>query len=319
MKILITGITGLFGSYLAKEFFEEGEIHGLKRPKSNTDQLGALAEKIIWHNGDINDFQSLEEAFEGMDLIIHSAGLVSFDNKDRESLLKVNHEGTTNVVNVMLDQGIKKIIHVSSVAAIGRDPEQRLIGEDHKWVDSPWNTPYSISKYYSELEVWRGVQEGLEAIVLNPSILLAKMNERSSSTGLYEYVQKENSFYPLGDINYIDVRDAAKISLELFQKGHWGERFILNNKSTTYQMFFKEMAAVMEKKAPNIPIKDSMIPLASLLSKIAGLFGKKGIVNKQTSRLAQQQIRFDNTKIKSVLNPQFSELKETFKWALNEK
>lgn len=319
MKILITGITGLFGSYLAKEFFGEGEIHGLKRPESKTDQLGQLAEKIIWHDGDINDYQSLEEAFEGMDLIIHSAGLVSFDNKDKEKLLKVNHEGTTNVVNVMLSQGIKKIIHVSSVAAIGRNPEQKVIDENHKWIDSPWNTPYSISKYFAELEVWRGVQEGLEAIVLNPSILLAKIKERSSSTGLYDYINKQNSFYPLGDINYIDVRDAAKISLQLFQKGHWGERFILNNESLAYQRFFMEMAEVMNKKAPNIPIKDAMIPVASLLSKISGLFGKKSIINRQTGQLAQQQITFDNTKIKSTLDFQFSELKDTFKWALNEK
>ncbi|WP_186757336.1 NAD-dependent epimerase/dehydratase family protein [Echinicola salinicaeni] len=319
MKILITGITGLFGSYLAKEFFEVGEIHGLKRPESKTDQLGQLAEKIIWHDGDINDYQSLEEAFEGMDLIIHAAGLVSFDNKDKDSLLKVNHEGTTNVVNVMLSQDIKKIIHVSSVAAIGRDPEHKVIDEDHKWVDSPWNTPYSISKYFAELEVWRGVQEGLEAIVLNPSILLAKMEERSNSTGLYEYVKKERSYYPIGDINYIDVRDAARISLELFQKGLWDERFILNNESLSYQLFFKEMAEVMNKKAPNVPIKNSMIPLASLLSKISGFLGKKTIINKQTSQLAQQQIKFDNTKIKAKLDFQFYELKDTFKWALNEK
>lgn len=147
MKILITGITGLFGSYLAREFGAIGEIHGLKRPTSNTDILSDIHGQITWHEGDINDYQSLQRAFEGMDLIIHAAGLVSFSQKDKNQLLRVNYEGTTNVVNVMLELGIQRLVHVSSVAALGRTPEQHVVNENHKWVDSPWNTPYAISKY----------------------------------------------------------------------------------------------------------------------------------------------------------------------------
>jgi len=319
MKILITGITGLLGSHLAKEFYELGEIHGLRRASSQTNLLGDIADKINWHEGDINDYQSLEEAFTEMDMIIHAAGLVSFSNKDKEKLLKVNCEGTANVVNVMLEKGIKKLIHVSSVAALGRTPEQNTINENHKWVDSPWNTPYAISKYFGELEVWRGVQEGLQAMVVNPSVLLSKASDQRSSTAIYSYVEKELPFYPKGSLNYIDIRDAAKLTYMLYQNHCWGERFILNSESLPYQHFFEVVAEQMDKKAPKIAVNSTMINLSLIWSKILGIFGKKNILNKQTAQLAQLHIRFDNSKIERVLDFRYRPLEETIKWAVNKK
>ncbi|MFN3802630.1 NAD-dependent epimerase/dehydratase family protein, partial [Belliella pelovolcani] len=132
MKILITGATGLVGRYLARSFSELGEIYGLKRSDSQIEDLDIPT--IQWRTGDITDYQSLEVAFEGMDIIIHAAALVSYESKDADRLMKINVEGTTNVVNVMLDQGIKKLIHISSVAALGRSPELTEIDETHKWI-----------------------------------------------------------------------------------------------------------------------------------------------------------------------------------------
>ncbi|MBD8491073.1 NAD-dependent epimerase/dehydratase family protein [Echinicola sp. CAU 1574] len=319
MKILITGITGLIGSYLAREFQDLGEIHGLKRPESQTRLLGDLEDKITWHEGDINDYQSLEDAFEEMDMIIHAAGLVSFSPKDKERLLKINCEGSANVVNVMLEKGIKKIIHISSVAALGRTPDQNVIDENHKWVDSPWNTPYAISKYLGELEIWRGVQEGLEALVVNPSILLAKEKDQRSSTAIYNYVQKENPFYPKGSLNYIDIRDAAKLTYLLYKESQWNERFILNNKSIPYQHFFESLAKVMGKKAPKIAVNGTLINLAMAWNNFSRLFGKKSILNKQTAMLAQLPIEFNNAKISRAIDFKYTPLEETLQWAVNEK
>src|SRR5690606_13242616 len=215
MKILLTGITGLLGSYLAREFAKLGELHGLKRRGSKLDLLGGLAESINWHEGDINDYQFLEEIFDGMDLIVHSAGLVSYDSKDKEKLITVNVEGTANVVNVMLQKNLKKLIYISSVAALGRVSGISYVDENTKWTPSPLNTPYGISKYLGELEVWRGAQEGLDVMVFNPAVLLGKVTDQRSSTAIYDYVLAEDRFYPQGNINYVDVRDAAKMVLQI--------------------------------------------------------------------------------------------------------
>src|SRR5690606_39001855 len=130
------------GSNLARELVQKAEVHGLKRKGSNVDLLRDLAGKITWHQGDINDYQSLEEAFLDMDLVVHAGGLVSYDPKDKGNLIKVNVEGTTNVVNVMLQMGLKKLIHISSVSALGHGPDFSIIDENHKWVSSPFSTPY---------------------------------------------------------------------------------------------------------------------------------------------------------------------------------
>jgi dihydroflavonol-4-reductase len=191
MKILVTGITGLLGSYLTKELAVLGELHGLRRKNSELDLLGDLCDRIIWHEGDINDLASLEEAFEGVDMVVHAAGFISYYPKDKEELIRINVEGTANVVNVMLQKNIKKLIHISSVAALGRAPQVSFIDENFKWVTSPLNTPYGTSKYLGELEVWRAAQEGLDVMVFNPSVLLGKITDRRSSTAIYNYVLKE--------------------------------------------------------------------------------------------------------------------------------
>ncbi|MEP1956098.1 MAG: NAD-dependent epimerase/dehydratase family protein, partial [Algoriphagus sp.] len=182
MNILITGITGLFGSYLAKEFARLGAIHGFIRPESSLRLLEDVDFPITWHKGDLADIESIEEALGGIDLVIHAAGKVSFDSRDKDSLHHINVDGTTNLVNAMLNTGVKKLLHVSSVSAIGRSPELMKLDENFKWTESPLNTDYGISKYLAELEAWRGEQEGLQLIVVNPSILLGKVSDDRSST-----------------------------------------------------------------------------------------------------------------------------------------
>lgn len=317
MKILMTGITGLLGNYLAREFIHIGELHGLKRKGSKTALLGKLADSIVWHEGDINDYQSLEENFQGMDLIVHAAGLVSYDPRDKNRLIKVNAEGTTNVVNIMLQMGLKKLLYISSVAALGRSPGIAMIDENNKWVASPLNTHYAISKYLGELEVWRGAQEGLQVMIFNPSILLGRISDQRSSTEIYNYVLQENRYYPMGDVNYLDVRDAARMVLQLYQKNLWNERFILNKESISYQSFFEKLARVFKKKAPQTPVSDSMLEWALLWMKFKRTFTKKKIpLNKQTAQLSQQKITFDNRKSTSLLDFKYTSLESTLTWAL---
>ncbi|UZD21669.1 NAD-dependent epimerase/dehydratase family protein [Algoriphagus halophytocola] len=313
MKILITGITGLFGSYLAREFAPMGEIHGFRRKNSSARLLEGSDFPVTWHEGDLSDIASLEEAMRGIDLVIHAAGKVSFDPKHEELLHEVNVKGTTHVVNAMLNSGVPKLVYVSSVSAIGRSAEQSRIDENFKWVKSPLNTDYGVSKYLAELEAWRGEQEGLELLVVNPSILLGKIKDDRSSTDIYQYVLEERKYYPVGDLNYIDVRDAAQQVRALVENNHWGERFILNNARISYQEFFAEMAGVFGKKAPSRPLSGNLLNLVVFGSSILRKVGLSKVqLGKKSALLSQQKVFFDNAKVNRVLNPKYTSLKDTF-------
>lgn len=316
MKILITGITGLLGSYIAREFAGTAEIHGFKRPGSSLRLLKGIETEILWHEGNVSDVEELEDAVAGKDLVIHAAGMVSFDSRDEELLYEVNNIGTANLVNAMLSAGTKKLVHVSSVAAIGRSPELSRIDEEHKWTESPFNTVYATSKYFGELEAWRGEQEGLDLIVVNPSILLGKVSDDRSSTEIYRYVLDENSYYPKGDLNYLDVRDAARMIRLLVEKEAWGERFILNSTSISYHEFFNEMARVFLKKAPSKPATPFLIRLAVFYNGILRRFRlSKNPLNSQTAMISQQKMFYDNKKILQLLDFKFTSLEDTFRWA----
>lgn len=319
MNILITGITGLFGSFLAKEFGQLGKVYGLKRAESKFDLLENAGD-ITWHEGDLSDLDSLLEALKGKDLVVHAAGLVSFSSKDQETLLHTNTLGTTHLVDAMLASEVKKLVHVSSVAAIGRSAEIHVIDENYKWVDTPLNTAYAISKYRAELEVWRGEQEGLQVLVVNPSILLGKIEFQRSSTELLDYVMDENKFYPTGNVNYIDVRDAAEITRLLVEKEKWGERFILNRESIPYLQFFQEAAQSFDKKAPSISVSAGMGSVVAFFAGILRTFGMSQIrLTRQTAQLSQQKIFFENKKINTLLDFPYRSLKETLDWAKSPK
>lgn len=314
MNILITGITGLFGSFLAREFSYLGKIHALKREDSDVELVSDMA--IQWHIGELSNVEALLEALQGIDLVIHAAGMVSFSPKDKEKLYEVNTLGTANLVNAMLASGVKKLVHVSSVAAIGRSSELRIIDEEFKWIESPTNTEYAVSKYWAELEAWRGEQEGLELIVVNPSVLLGKASYKKSSTAIYSYVLEGNKFFPKGDLNYIDVRDAAQITRLLVEKKAWGERFILNNESISYREFFSEIARVFGKKAPQFPLPTWLISVASITASILRTLGiSKNPLNKQTAMISQQKTHFDNSKIQNLLAYTYIPLRESLEWA----
>ncbi len=316
MKILITGITGLLGSYLAKEFASHGEIHGIRRPGSSTRLLEDVDFPIHWHEGELSDVDSLESAVSGKDLVIHVAGKVSYDPADTDQLYETNVRGTANLVNAMLQTEVRKLVHVSSVAAIGRAPEQLDYDEDYKWTESPFNTDYAISKYWGELEAWRGEQEGLDLMVVNPSVLLGKISDDRSSTAIYHYVLEENSFYPSGNVNYLDVRDAAEMVRLLVEKEAWGKRFILNKESMSYKEFFQKMAEAFGKKAPNRPTNSMMLQLAVLYASISRKLGlSKNPLNKKTAMLSSQKVAYDNTKATSLLDFKYRDLKDTFLWA----
>ncbi|SFO32065.1 Nucleoside-diphosphate-sugar epimerase [Algoriphagus ornithinivorans] len=316
MKILITGITGLLGSYLAKELRALGEIHGLRRKQSSDKLIQGLDFPIHWHEGSLADMDALESALQEIDLVVHCAGLVSFNPADTDRLYHVNVEGTANLINALLNTGVKKLVHVSSVAAIGRSIEAKIIDENFKWTESPLNTEYAVSKYWGELEAWRGAQEGLDVMVVNPSVLLPKVEDERSSASVYQFILKGNSFYPTGNINYLDIRDAAEMIRKLIQKEAWGERFILNAASIPFRDFFEKMATVFQKSAPTKPAKGLILNLAVFFTGIGRKLGlTENPLNKKTAKIASQKITFDGSKAVQLLDFEFKSLEDTFSWA----
>jgi nucleoside-diphosphate-sugar epimerase len=316
MNILITGITGLVGSELARAFSSLGTIHGLKREGSDLSALGLQDLSIHWHEGDILDFNSLLEAMEGMDLVIHAAGKVSFLPQDEKSLFQVNQQGTANVVNAMITAGLSRLVYVSSVAALGQVPDQEEYDETSTWVDAPDQTAYALSKYQAELEVWRGEQEGLQVLVVNPAVVLGKLAYARSSGALYQVVLNGTPFFPAGNLNYIDVRDAAAITRALVEKEAWGERFVLSKESIPYQAFFQQAAqafggSVPKRALPSWGISWG-IPILKILARLAG---KNLPMTAAVARNAQRKTRYSNQKVERYLQFRYRELQDTLNWA----
>ena len=316
MNILLTGITGLFGSELAKAFAPMGNLHGLARASSSTALLDQAGLTIQWHEGDVLDFNSLLDALPGIDLVIHAAGKVSFLAKDENQLFAVNHQGTANVVNAMLAMGTRQLVHVSSVAALGQVPGQEVYDEKASWVDVPYQSAYALSKYWAELEVWRGEQEGLDVLVVNPSVLLGKASYGKSSAAIYGYVQQGNPFFPKGNINYLDVRDAAAITHALVEKNAWGERFILTKESCSYRDFFQQVAQAFGVIAPKKGLPNWAISIGFPVLRLLSWLGLgRAPVQQQVARNTQRMISYRNAKVQALLGFHYRELKETLDWA----
>lgn len=316
--ILITGANGLIGSFVARRCLEAGEtVRAIRRPDSDLSLLADVQNQIEWVEGDILDVSSLDAALVGVGRVVHAAAIVSFVPRDRARMHKVNIEGTANVVNACLRAGIQKLVYVSSVAALGRPAprpgthteEPVVITENQKWEESPVNSEYARSKYGAELEVWRGVAEGLSAVIVNPSVVLGEGDWHRSSTALFKYVFDEKPFYTAGTLNYVDVLDVAELIFRLLRADFSGERYILNAGRVSYQTFFEKAAAVLGKHPPRYLIHPVLAEVAWRVEAVRSwLTGKSPFVTKETARSAQHHFFYPNTRITEALGYEFNDL-----------
>jgi nucleoside-diphosphate-sugar epimerase len=211
---------------------------------------------------------------------------------------------------------VPKLVYISSVAALGQVPDQEDYDEKSQWVDLPGHTPYALSKYMAELEVWRGEQEGLEVLVVNPSVILGKVAYERSSGGLYQVVLKGSAFFPAGNLNYIDVRDAAEITRALVEKNAWGERFVLSKESLPYEVFFQQAAQLLGGTPPKTKLSNWAISWGfPILRVMSWLVGKKLPLTAQVAKNAQRKTHFSNQKVNRFLNFHYRDLQDTLEWA----
>jgi len=315
--ILVTGANGLVGSFLCKEFIQKGyRVRALVRKNSDCTLLNEIADKIEIFIGDINDTGSLIDAVEGVESIVHAAAIISFWNKRKDEMYQTNVLGTKNIVDVALEKNIKRFIHISSIAAIGRKPKDLEIDETNTWEESSLNSPYAVTKHQAELEVFRGIEEGLKAIIVNPSVILGPGLKGTSSVRLFEYVEQKNKFYTEGYINYVDVRDLSEIILFLLNSDTpIGERYIVSGGLTSYRDFFDQIADKIQVPAPKVKAAAWMRQLAWRIEAIKSFFtGKEPLLTKNTAKTASNKFEYKSNKIIQRTGKTFRPLKDTIAW-----
>lgn len=318
-RVLVTGGTGFLGSYIIRQLVKQG--YAVRVVRRGASQPGYISpdtwEKVEWFPGDVLDLAGLEEAMEEVDAVIHTAGKVSFAGRDRRELFRTNIEGTANVVNIALLKNVKRFVHISSVAALGRAGKGEHVTEEKKWEDSRWNTPYAVSKYHGEVEVWRGWGEGLPAVIVNPSTLLGYGDWDHSSCTLFRNAFKEFPWYTEGINGFVDVTDVARAVLALLESDITGQRYILNGDNWSFRHLFETMADGFGKKRPSREATPFLAGIAWRMATLKSFFtGHPSILTKESARVAKSSTFFDNSKILQQLPDfRFTPLEETIRKA----
>lgn len=323
--ILVTGGTGLVGAHLLLRLAENGakmraiyrDENGIQKTKSLFEhyQKSTLFNAVEWIKGDILDITALEDAFIGITQVYHCAAYISFDSKDENKLRKINIEGTANIVNFCLAKGVEKLCHVSSIAALGDlAAHETSITEETEWNPEKYHSDYAISKYGAEMEVWRGQQEGLQVIIVNPGIIIGPGFENQSSGQLIKKVADGLLFYTYGKTAFVVVDDLVGIMIELMESSICNERFILIGQNIVFRDLFNTIANTLKVKRPSIEAKPFLIGLTWRLYWVLSLFSTKP---KQISKDSLQSLlnkkEFSNQKIKSALQTSFIDVQQYIK------
>lgn len=307
-KVLVTGGTGFLGAYILKNLIEKGfTVRATRRSAALPFFIpSGILEKVEWVDADVLDVVSLEDALEGVWAVIHAAAIVSFDRKDRDKMYQVNVEGTANVVNCAVERGVKRLIHVSSVAALGRTSRKEMVTEEKKWEDNSSNTHYAISKHHAEMHVYRGFAEGLEGVVINPSTILGYGNWHQSSCAIFKNAYKGFNWYTKGVNGFVGVEDVAEATVQLLESDISQERYILNAENWPFQKLFNTIADNFGKPRPAREATKAMGELAWRMESMkAMLTGSKPLLTRETAKVAQSQTSFDNSALCAAL-PGFS-------------
>ena len=303
--ILVTGGAGLLGSELIKQLLaKDKKVKAIYHRTPIAENL--QHPNLIIEQADILDVIALEEVMEGVTQVYHCAGMVSFAPEDRDLLYKINVEGTTNVVNAALNAKVEKLVHVSSVAALGRIRQGQIITEKMEWTKETSNSIYGHSKYLGEMEVWRGQAEGLHTVVVNPSIILGTGNWTEGSTKIFKSVYEEFPWYTTGSTGFVDVRDLAAVMIRLMESDISAEKFIVSAHNETYQTLFNLIADAFNKKRPTKKVTPFIAGIVTRLQEVKSWFSKeKPLITKETALTAMTETNFSNEKILAAL-PQFS-------------
>ena len=323
--VLVTGGTGLVGAHLLLHLIENDEnvraiyrnVATIKKTKSlfSLYKKEVLFEKIEWVKADIIDVPSLEKAFENIDYVYHCAALISFNPKEEDLIRKINIEGTANIVNFCLAKSIKKLCFVSSIAALGDLKEnEKIITEETEWNPEKPHSDYAISKYGAEMEIWRGQQEGLNAVIVNPGIIIGPSFQDQGSGKLFKNVQSGLPFYTKGSTGFVAVTDVAKIMFKLMKNETKNERYTLIAENIVFRDFFNSITKASKIKKPSIYLSPFIMGVLWRLDWLfSTIFRQKRHLDRATAIASYSKNLYSNEKIKKALEFDFLEIHQYIK------
>ena len=323
--VLVTGATGLVGAHLALHLIENGEdvlaiYRNLESIQKTKDlfllyQKGNLFEKIAWIQADIIDVPSLEIAFENVDYVYHCAALISFDPKDEDLLRKTNIEGTANIVNFCIAKAVKKLCFVSTIAALGDLKEnEKVITEAAEWNPEKPHSDYAISKYGAEMEIWRGQQEGLKSVILNPGVIIGPGFWDQGSGLLFKKVAKGLSFYTRGVTGFIAVPDVVEIAVKLMKNEYSNDRFTLVAENLEFRDLLNSIADSLNVKRPSLHASPLLVNILYRIDWfISNILRLKRKLDRATATASYAENRYSNEKIKTTLSQGFLDIHQYIK------
>ena len=328
--ILVTGATGLLGSHLtAALLMQNKKVRALYRDKTKventkqilsyyTNEVEKYFSQIEWYEADVTDYFSLQEPFTNVTEVYHCAGLVSFDESDSKHLYAVNAEGAAHIINTCLEKGIKRFCHVSSVATLQVEANKKYIDEFSVWKTSSGNSSYAITKYRGEFETWRGAAEGMDVIVVNPSLILGAGCWGQSSGQVITRCYNGLPVYTEGVTGYVDVRDVVACMVKLMDENKFGQRYIINSENCSFKDVSHQLQQNFNKPISKIKVGKFLLNLALAGERILALFAnRKPVLTKSTIQSAVSKHYYDNSKVCKELNYHFIPVKDSLAYVAN--
>ena len=324
--IFVTGGTGLIGSFVVRELRERGlDVRALYRGSHPPMDLAG----VEWVQGDLGDTSLLTSVITPeVTHVLHCAGLVSYAPQDEDALLQVNVEGTAAIVDACLRHPTIRLGYVSSVAALGQvakgrgadpsaAPTRLIVDETATWDLGASHPAYATSKYLAELEVWRGVAEGLSAVIVNPSVVLGPGNWHRSSTQLLRYAYEEHRFYTPNQLNFVDVRDVAAhlLRLTLDLPNLPAARYILNAGMQPLGDVLTKMAQAFGRRPPSMAVPPWAAEVIWRLEHARSLLtGARPLITRDTARAGRKPVIYDSGKAHRTTGLGFRPLSDTIAW-----
>ncbi|MBQ4819735.1 NAD-dependent epimerase/dehydratase family protein [Aquimarina sp. MMG016] len=322
--ILVTGATGLVGTHLLVKLIQEKKkVRALYRTEKKKEQAkkvfssnfsedgAALFDSIEWFKASINDVPLLSEAFKNITHVYHCAARITFNPSHYKKLRKINIEGTANIVNLCLIHDVEKLCHVSSIAALGDDPSKSSLDEKAEWNPEIPNSVYAITKYGAEMEVWRGTQEGLNAVIVNPGVIIGPGFFNTGSGYLFKKIYTGMKYYTTGTTGYVAINDVVNVMNQLME-GHYNkERYILVGENLSFKTAFSMMAEALNKPVPKKKASPFLMKIAFYLQLFSKTFFRtKRTIFKSSIKSAFSTTMYKNDKIKKELTYSFTPVKK---------